>query len=116
MTTLPEFLECLREVFNYLINIMRYISSAPTDKARFYISKAPQRGFSTAILNVADFNAEMFFDAFEKHMQSNAQEVIDNGWQSTVSMYIFPNKYVPRKVSGKKKKKIQPPLVSCINI
>ena len=102
MTTLLEFLECLREVFNYLINIMRYIASAPTDKARFYISKAPQRGFSTAVLNVADFNAEMFFDAFEKHMQSNAQEVIDNGWQSTISMYIFPNKYVPRKLSGKK--------------
>jgi hypothetical protein len=104
MTTLLEFLECLREVFNYLINIMRYIASAPTDKARFYISKAPQRGFSTAVLNVADFNAEMFFDAFEKHMQSNAQEVIDNGWQSTISMYIFPNKYVPRKLSEKKKK------------
>ena len=27
-------------------------------------------------------------------MQSNAQEVIDNGWQSIVSIYIFPNTYV----------------------
>ena len=113
-STLPDFLSNLREVFNYLINIMCHIASSPTDKARFYISKAPKRGFSTAILNVADFNAEMFFDIFERHMQSNAQEILDNGWQSTISLYIFPNRYVPRKKNVRKKK--QPRRVTCISI
>jgi hypothetical protein len=103
--TLPDFLSNLREVFNYFINIMNYIASSPTDKARLYISKAPNRCFSTAILNVADFNAEMFFDVFERHMQSNAQEILDNGWQSIISLYIFPNKYVSRKKRVEKKKK-----------
>ena len=103
--TLPKFLANLREVFNYLINIMQYIASAPTDKARFLISKAPIRFFSTAILNVADFNTEMFFDIFERNMQSNAQEVLDNGWQTTISLYIFPNKYVPGEKRVRTKKK-----------
>ncbi|CAB3977400.1 Hypothetical predicted protein [Paramuricea clavata] len=96
VTTLPEFYDSLREIFNYLINIANYIASSPTDKARFYISNAPRTAFSTAILNVSDFNVDMFFDIFEKHMQSNAQEVIDDGWNTTISLYIFPNNYVPK--------------------
>jgi hypothetical protein len=95
-STLPEFLENLRQTFSYLINIMKYIASSGTDKARFYISKAPHTAFSTAILNVEDFNTDMFFDIFERHMQSNAKEVLDNGWSCTVSLYIFPNNYVAK--------------------
>ncbi|CAB3982341.1 DNA polymerase [Paramuricea clavata] len=102
-STLPAFLNSLREVFNYLINIMKYIASTPTDKARFYISKAPMRAFSTAILNVCDFNADLFFDVFERHMQSNAEVIINEGWQSTISIFIFPNNYVPRTIKRKKK-------------
>jgi hypothetical protein len=64
---------------------MKYIASSGTDKARFYISKAPRTSFSTAVLNVSNFNVQMFFDIFERHMQSNAQEVIDDGWSSTIS-------------------------------
>jgi hypothetical protein len=104
-STLPDFLNNLREVFNYLINVTRYIASSPTDKARFYISRAPRYVFSTAILNVEDFNVDMFFDIFEKHMQSNAQEIIDDGWQTTISIYIFPNNYVPRRVRQPKKRR-----------
>ena len=110
VSTLPEFYDALREVFGYLINVMNYIASSPTDKARFYISNAPRTTFSTAVLNVSDFNVDMFFDIFEKHMQSNAQEVIDGGWSTTVSLYIFPNNYVPRlrpqNAQKKPKKKI----------
>jgi hypothetical protein len=29
-------------------------------------------------------------------MQSNAEEVINNGWNSNVSLYIFPNTYTPQ--------------------
>jgi uncharacterized C2H2 Zn-finger protein len=103
VTTLPEFYNSIREVFSYLINIMNYIASSPTDKARFYISNAPQTPFSTAVLNVSDFDVDMFFDLFEKSMQSNAHEVLDNGWTTTVSLYIFPNNYVPRLARRAKK-------------
>ena len=37
-------------------------------------------------------------------MQSNAQEVINNGWHTTISLYIFPNSYSksrPRKIKTK---------------
>jgi hypothetical protein len=94
MSSLPELLENFRRVFEYLINVMKYNANSDRDKARFYISKAPKDPFSTAILNVSDFTPELFFNIFERHMQSNAQEVIDNGWQSLVSIYIFPNHYV----------------------
>jgi hypothetical protein len=57
VSTLPEFYDALREIFSYLINIMNYIASSPTDKARFYISNAPRTSFSTAVLNVSDFNS-----------------------------------------------------------
>ncbi|CAB3977956.1 Hypothetical predicted protein [Paramuricea clavata] len=107
ITTLPEFYDSLTEIFSYLINTMNYIASSPTDKARFYISKAPRTPFSTAILNVSDFNTDMFFDIFEKHMQSNAQEVIDGGWSTTVSLYIFPNSYIPRTTKEKTVRKKQ---------
>jgi hypothetical protein len=40
---------------------------------------------------------QLFFNIFERHMQSNAQQVLDNGWQSIVSIYIFPNSYVRPK-------------------
>jgi hypothetical protein len=103
VTTLPEFYNSIREVFSYLINIMNYIASSPTDKARFYISNAPRTPFSTAVLDVSDFNVDMFFDFFEKNMQSNAHEVINNGWTTTVSLYIFPTNYVPRSARAKKK-------------
>jgi hypothetical protein len=83
---------------------MKYIGSSDTDKARFYISKAPRTPFSTALLNVSDFNVQKFFDIFERHMQSNAQEVIDNGWSCTISLFIFPNNYLPKNKSKKKKK------------
>jgi hypothetical protein len=46
----------------------------------------------------------MFFDIFEKNMQSNAHEVINNGWTTTVSLYIFPNNYVPRSARASKKR------------
>ena len=49
MNSLPELLENFRRVFQYLINIMKYNASSDTDKARFYISKAPKDPFSTAI-------------------------------------------------------------------
>jgi hypothetical protein len=39
-------------------------------------------------------------------MQSNAYEVLDNGWTTTVSLYIFPNNYVPRLARAKKNSKI----------
>ena len=94
VTTLPEFYDSLREVFNYLINIMNYIASSPTDKARFYISNAPRTAFSTAVLNISDFNVAMFFDIFERHMQSNAQEVINDGWTTTVSYILIFLSYI----------------------
>ena len=94
MNSLPELLENLRRVFQYLINVMKYYANTDRDKARFYISKAPKEPFSTAILNVGDFTPQLFFNIFERHMQSNAQQVLDNGWQSIVSIYIFPNSYV----------------------
>jgi hypothetical protein len=81
---------------------MKYIAASATDKARFYISRAPPTAFSTAILNVNDFNTEMFFYIFEHHMQSNAKEVIDNGWSCTVSLYIFPNNCVAREKKTKR--------------
>jgi hypothetical protein len=76
------------------MNIMNYQADLGKNKARFYISKAPKTPFSTAILNVEDFTPQLFFNIFERHMQSNAQEVIDNGWQTLVSIYISPNNYV----------------------
>ncbi|CAB3977264.1 DNA polymerase [Paramuricea clavata] len=106
MNSLPDFFINLRSVFDYLINTMLYYAQTKTDKARFYISNAPRTPFSTSILNVSDFTTEMFFNIFEKHMQSNAQEIINNGWNTTVSLYIFPNDYVPRKKKPVKKKKI----------
>ncbi|CAB4044265.1 Hypothetical predicted protein, partial [Paramuricea clavata] len=102
MTTLPGFLDNLRRVFQYLINLMRYNANSNKDKARFYISRAPRTPFSTAILNVEDFTTQMFLNIFERHMQSNAQEIINNGWSSVVSVYIFPNDYVPTNVKRKK--------------
>ena len=91
MHTLPDFYVNLRSVFEYLINCSNYYAATNTDKARFYISNAPRTAFSTAILNVSDFSPDMFFNIFDRHMQSNAQEVINNGWHTTVSLYIFPN-------------------------
>jgi hypothetical protein len=90
MNLLPELLENFRRVFQYLINVMKYNANSDRDKARFYISKAPKDPFSTGILNVGDFTPQLFFNIFERHMQSNAQQVLDNGWQSIVSIYIFP--------------------------
>jgi hypothetical protein len=101
MSMLPEFQNNLRRVFQHLINLMRYNANSNKDKARFYISRAPRTAFSTAILNVEDFTAQMFLDIFEQHMQSNAQD-INNGWSSVVSVYIFPNNYVPRSAKRKK--------------
>jgi hypothetical protein len=110
-TTLPDFLTNLRKVFQYLINTMKYYAESDSSKARFYILNAPRTPFSTAILNVSDFETEMFFNIFERHMQSNAQEIINNGWHTTVSLYIFPNSYAPRQ----NKKKVKNNLL-CINI
>ena len=98
MSSLPDLLENMHRVFQYLINVMKYNANSGKDKARFYISKAPKSPFSTAILNVEDFTPQLFFNIFERHMQSNAQEVIDNGWQSIVSIYVFPNNYVRPKL------------------
>jgi hypothetical protein len=77
---------------------MKYNANSGKDKARFYISKAPKSPSSTAIVHVEDFTPQLFFNIFERHMQSNAQEVIDNGWQSIVSIYVFPNNYVRPKL------------------
>ncbi|CAB3978337.1 DNA polymerase [Paramuricea clavata] len=108
MGSLPDFFVNIRRVFDYLINTMLYYAQVNTDKARFFISNAPRTPFSTSVLNVTDFTTEMFFNIFEKHMQSNAQEIINNGWNTTVSLYIFPNNYVARtKTSRVKKKKTQ---------
>ena len=104
MRTLPEFLINLRKVFEYLINTMKYYAESDTSKARFYISNAPHTPFSTAILNVSDFTTDMFFNIFERHMQSNAQEIINNGWRTNVSLYIFQNSYKPRQSKKKTKK------------
>ncbi|CAB3980304.1 DNA polymerase [Paramuricea clavata] len=38
-------------------------------------------------------------------MQSNAEEIINNGWNTTISLYIFPNNYVSRKKTSRVKKK-----------
>jgi hypothetical protein len=37
-------------------------------------------------------------------MQSNAQEIINNGWRTNVSLYIFQNSYKPRQSKKKTKK------------
>ena len=37
-------------------------------------------------------------------MQSNAQEIINNGWGTNVSLYIFPNSYTSRQSKKKRKK------------
>ncbi|CAB3984018.1 DNA polymerase [Paramuricea clavata] len=50
-SSLPDFLQSMNTVFKYLINVMNFNASSPTDKARFYISNAPTASFSTAILN-----------------------------------------------------------------
>ncbi|CAB4013528.1 Hypothetical predicted protein [Paramuricea clavata] len=105
MRSLPDFLVNLRSVFDYLINTMMYYAGSNTDKARFFISNAPRTPFSTAVLNVTDFTTDMFFNIFEKHMQSNAQEIINNGWNTTVSLYIFPNTRTSRQQHVKKRKK-----------
>ena len=102
MRTLPEFLINLRRVFEYLINTMKYYAESGNSKARFYISNAPRTPFSTAILNVSDFTT--VFNIFERHMQINAQEIINNGWQTNVSLYIFPNSYAPSQRKKKAKK------------
>jgi hypothetical protein len=103
MSTLPDFLNNMRCVFQYLINVMKYNASSGKNKARFYISKDPKSPFSTAILNVDDFRPHLFFNIFERHMQSNAQELINNGWSSLVSIYIFPNRYVrPQTIKRQK--------------
>ena len=99
--TLPEFFTNLRQVFEYLINTMKYHAGLGTFKAQFYISNAPRTPFSTAVLNVDDFNTEMFFNIFERHMQSNAQQIINNGWHTVVSLYIFPNLYTPHRKNNK---------------
>ena len=104
MRTLPDFLINLRKVFEYLINTMKYYAESDTSKARFYISNAPHTPFSTAILNVSDFTTDMFFNIFERQMQSNAQEIINNGWRTNVSLYIFPNSYTPRQSKKNTKK------------
>ncbi|CAB4013699.1 Hypothetical predicted protein, partial [Paramuricea clavata] len=91
--SLPDFFINLCKVFEYLINAMKYYAESNTSKARFYISNAPHTPFSTAVLNVSD----MFFNIFERHMQSNAQEIINNGWHTTVSLYVFPNTYTSRR-------------------
>ena len=85
---------------------MNYYAATNTDKARFYISNAPRTAFSTAILNVSDFSPDMFFNIFERHMQSNAQEVINNGWHTTISLYILSNSY---SKSRPRKRKTKPP-------
>ncbi|CAB3977899.1 Hypothetical predicted protein [Paramuricea clavata] len=107
MSNLPEFLVNLRRVFEYLINTALYYAQTNTDKARFFISNAPRTPFSTSVLTVTDFTPEMFFNIFEKHMQSNAEEIINNGWNTTVSLYIFPNNYVSRNKTSRVKKKKQ---------
>jgi hypothetical protein len=83
---------------------MKYYAESDTSKARFYISNAPHTPFSTAILNVSDFTTDMFFNIFERHMQSNAQEIINNGWHTNVSLYIFQNSYTPRQSKKNTKK------------
>jgi hypothetical protein len=46
----------------------------------------------------------IYFNVFERHMQSNAQEIINNGWQTLVSLYIFPNSYTPQQKQQNKSK------------
>ncbi len=89
MQTLPDFLNSVKQVFQYFINVAKFMSNLDNDKVRFYISKAPRTPFSTAILNVKDLNVEFFYNIFEKHMQSGAEEVLNRGWSSTVSVFVF---------------------------
>ncbi len=90
MQTLPDFLDSVKQMFQYFINVAQFMSTSDNDKVRFYISKAPRTPFSTAILNVKDLNVEFFYNIFEKHMQSGAEEVLNHGWSSTVSVFVFP--------------------------
>ena len=104
MRSLPDFFVNFRRVFEYLINTMKYYAESNTAKARFFISNAPRTPFSTAVLNLSDFTTDMFFNIFERHMQSNTQEIINNGWHTTVSLYIFPNTRTSRQPVKKRKK------------
>ncbi len=67
MQTLPDFLNSVKQVFQYFINVAKFMSNSGNDKVRFYISKAPRTPFSTAILNVNDLNVEFFYNIFERH-------------------------------------------------
>jgi hypothetical protein len=91
LRTLPDFLNNVKKVFQNFINVARIMSTSGKDKVRFYISKAPRTPFSTAILNVEDLNVEFFYNIFEKHMQSNAEEVLNHDWSSIVSVFVFPS-------------------------
>ena len=103
MQTLPDFLNSVKQVFQYFINVAKFMSNSGNDKVRFYISKAPRTPFSTAILNVNDLNVEFFYNIFERHMQSAAEEVLNRGWSSTVSVFVFPAGSVFNQSTLKKK-------------
>ncbi len=103
MQTLPDFLNSVKQVFQYFINVAKFMSNSDNDKVRFYISKAPRTPFSTAILNVKDLNVEFFYNIFEKHMQSGAEEVLNRGWSSTVSVFVFPAGSVSKQSTLKRK-------------
>ena len=91
LQSLPDFLENTKKVFQYFINIAKLMSTLDKDKACFYISKAPRKHFSTALLNVEDLNVDLFYHIFEKHMQSNTEEILNRDWSSVVSVFVFPN-------------------------
>ncbi len=102
---LPDFLSNVKKVFQYFINVACIMSTFGKDKVRFYISKAPRTPFSTAILNVEDLNVEFFYNIFEKHMQSNVEEVLNHNWSSIVSVFVFPSGTVSNQKRNAAKKK-----------
>jgi hypothetical protein len=91
LQSLPDFLENTKKVFQHFINIAKLMSTSGKDKVRFYISKAPWKPFSTALLNVEDLNVDFFYHIFEKHMQNNAEEILNCDWSSVVGVFVFPN-------------------------
>lgn len=105
LQTLPDFLNNIRNVFQYFINVAKVMSSSPKDKVRFYISNAPRTPFSTAVMGIDEITAEHFFHIFEKHMQSNASEVLNHDWSTDISVFVLSHLLVDTNMRKRQKKK-----------
>ena len=80
LRSLPDFLNNLRSLFTYFINVAKSLTRKGSDVVRFLFTRAPTHTWSLSLSPIEEFNVNMFKDVFKNHLQSGASEVLNKDW------------------------------------